>query len=148
MSDPDPAELWREVLGWLLVAGNDRRVAQLCLDASPPAWEGAAYHCQQAAEKPLKGFLVNANTDFGRTHDLEHLGYRVVRLFPALRLLVEPLGAWTHWAVAYRCPDDSGPEPRPTLAELQTAVALLDELRTALHALAPDLPAGDQGSTQ
>ena len=140
MSDPDPAELWREVLGWLRVAENDRRVAQLCLDATPPAWEGAAYHCQQAAEKLLKGFLVRADTDFGRTHDLEHLGYLVVRQFPAVHPLVEPLAAWTHWAVAYRYPDNSGPEPQPTLAELQTALALIAELQGALHALAPDPP--------
>jgi HEPN domain-containing protein len=64
-----------------------------------------AYHCQQAGEKLLKGFLVRAETDFGRTHDLEHLGYLVVRQFPAVHSLVEPLAAWTHWAGAYRYPD-------------------------------------------
>jgi HEPN domain-containing protein len=88
MSEPDPAELWQEVLGWLRVADNDRRIAQLCLDATPPAWEGAAYHCQQAAEKLLKGCLVHAVADFSRTHDLEHLGYLVARQFPAVGLLV------------------------------------------------------------
>ena len=148
MSDPDPAELWREVLGWLRVADNDRRVAQLCLDATPPAWEGAAYHCQQAAEKLLKGFLVRADTDFGRTHDLDHLGYLVLLHFPAVHPLVEPLAAWTHWAVAYRYPDDSGPEPQPTLAELQTALALIDELQAALRALAPEPLAGEGNPTQ
>ncbi len=62
--------------------------------------------------------------------------------------MVEPLAAWTHWAVAYRYPDDSGPEPQPTLAELQTALALIDELRGALHALAPDPRAGEDDPTQ
>jgi HEPN domain-containing protein len=148
MSEPDSAELWQEVLGWLRVAENDRRIAQLCLDATPPAWEGAAYHCQQAAEKLLKGFLVRANTDFGRTHDLEHLGYLVMRVSSVERTLVEPLAGWTHWAVAYRYPDDLGPEPQPTLAELQSAIALIDQLRAALHALAPDLPERDYGPGQ
>jgi HEPN domain-containing protein len=143
MSDPDHTELWHEVLGWLRVAANDRRIAELCLDASPPAWEGAAYHCQQAAEKLLKGFLVRANTDFGRTHDLDHLGHLVARRSPAVRPLVEPLAAWTHWAVAYRYPDDPGPEPQPTPAELQSALELIDQLEAALRALDPDPPASN-----
>ncbi len=137
MSDPEPAELWQEVLGWLRVADSDRRIAQICLDATPPAWDGAAYHCQQAAEKLPKGFLVRANIDFGRTHDLQHLGHLAGRPFPVIRSMVESLAAWTHWAVAYRYPDDPGPEPQPTLSELHGALALIDELRGALLALAP-----------
>ncbi|MEM0315477.1 MAG: HEPN domain-containing protein, partial [Archaeoglobaceae archaeon] len=31
------------------------------------------FHCQQAVEKLLKAFLVNAGVEFGRTHSLEYL---------------------------------------------------------------------------
>jgi HEPN domain-containing protein len=55
MSAPSLPELWQEVLGWIGVAEHDWRIAELCLNAVPPEWEGAAYHCQQAAEKLLKG---------------------------------------------------------------------------------------------
>ena len=138
MSAPDRAELWRETLGWLRVAGSDRRVAQLCLDAAPAVLDSAAYHCQQAAEKLLKGFLVSAGVDFGRTHDLEHLGHLVSSLFPDVATLVNPFGAWTLWAVAYRYPDDPGPEPEPTPAELRAALDAIDRLEAALRAKAPD----------
>ena len=143
MSAPDPAELWREVLAWIRVAGNDLRIAELCLNAEPPASEGAAFHCQQAAEKLLKGFLVRACTDFGKTHDLHYLGTVVARLFPQVRSLVQPMAAWTHWAVAYRYPGDPGPEPKPTIEELRQALALTGELEAALRALAPRAPAQD-----
>ncbi|HEY1935521.1 MAG TPA: HEPN domain-containing protein [Acetobacteraceae bacterium] len=148
MSAPDAAELWQEVQGWLRVADNDRYVAQLCLKADPPAWEGAAYHCQQAAEKLLKGFLVRACADFGRTHDLEHLGERVAGLFPEIRSLVEPMATWTHWAIAYRYPDDPGPEPEPTMTELETALALVERLAAALRTLAPDHTADEDSPNQ
>lgn len=82
MSAPGPGELWQEVLGWVRVANTDRLIAEHCLTAQPPLWEGAAYHCQQAAEKLLKAFLVRGYSDFGKTHDLQHLGNRVAELFP------------------------------------------------------------------
>ena len=56
------------------VAGSDQRAARICLAADPPLPGVAAYHCQQAIEKLLKGFLVRSNTDFGKTHDLDELG--------------------------------------------------------------------------
>lgn len=141
MSMPDPIELWQEVLGWIGVAEHDRRIAELCLDAMPPEWEGAAYHCQQAAEKLLKGCLVRTNTDFGRTHDLEYLGELVARQLPQMRRLVSPMAAWTHWAIAYRYPDDQGPEPDPSNDELREALLLIEQLAAALRALDPHRPA-------
>ncbi|MBV8526240.1 MAG: HEPN domain-containing protein [Acetobacteraceae bacterium] len=110
MSAPDPAELWEQVLSWIRVAMNDQRIAELCLNADPPALAGAAYHCQQAAAKLLKGFLVRACADFGKTHDLHYLGTGVARLFPQVRSLVEPMAAWTHWAVCV--PLSRRPRPR------------------------------------
>jgi HEPN domain-containing protein len=64
MSGPDPRDTREEVIGWLRVARSDQRVARVCLDLDPPACDAAAFHCQQAAEKLLKGFLVQAGIDF------------------------------------------------------------------------------------
>ena len=46
--------------GWLAVATADIRAVRLCLDADEPMLGIAAYHCQQAAEKVVKGMLVMA----------------------------------------------------------------------------------------
>jgi HEPN domain-containing protein len=77
MTAPDPSRLWQRVEGWLQHAEEDARIARGCLQLDPPSLGGAACHCQQAAEKLLKGFLVRASIDFRRTHDLDTLGLAV-----------------------------------------------------------------------
>ena len=48
-----------DTLSWFEKARKDLRCAQIDLAADPPAPEDALYHCQQAAEKALKGLLVD-----------------------------------------------------------------------------------------
>lgn len=135
MSGPDPCELWQEAIAWLRVAATDQRVAAVCVQAEPPLCGAAAFHCQQAAEKLLKGFLVRGATDFGKTHNLKYLGRIVVELFPSVEPLVTPMLDWTHWGVAYRYPDDPGPEPEPSVDELRSALNLIERLAAELHSL-------------
>lgn len=137
MSGPDPADIWQEVLAWLRVAESDGRAARLCLTRDPPLSDVAAFHCQQAAEKLLKGFLVQANTGFRRTHDLDALVASVVARFPAVEKLASPMRRWTAWGVAYRYPTETEPEPEPSAAELNVALDLIERLATHLRSLAP-----------
>jgi HEPN domain-containing protein len=51
---------------WLTVAAADMRAVRLCLDADEPMFGIAAYHCQQAAEKVVKGMFVVAGIPFAR----------------------------------------------------------------------------------
>src|SRR5438105_5048468 len=60
MKAADPHARWRVVERWLRVAANDRQTVMVCLAADPPLLASAAFHCQQAAEKLLKGFHVLA----------------------------------------------------------------------------------------
>lgn len=48
-----------EVTAWFQKAANDLRGADIDLAASPPLIEDALFHCQQAAEKALKGYLAS-----------------------------------------------------------------------------------------
>jgi HEPN domain-containing protein len=43
---------------WLRKAQRDLTVAKILAENSEAIWEASLYHCQQAAEKALKGFLV------------------------------------------------------------------------------------------
>jgi len=43
---------------WFAIAERDVRSARILLQADPPVTEAAAFHCQQAAEKYLKGILA------------------------------------------------------------------------------------------
>jgi len=137
MSGPDPLDRWHRVEGWIRHAADDARIACGCLALDPPARGGAAYHCQQAAEKLLKGLLVLAGTDFRKTHDLDTLGEAVLPHFPMLRPLLATMGAWTAWSVAYRYPGEDEPEPEPTIEELSDALATIAELELALRSFAP-----------
>ena len=73
MSEPYETPRWEEAATWLSAARLDRDAAIACLAAKPPLALPAAFHCQQAAEKLMKGFLVLAAQPFRRTHDMAEL---------------------------------------------------------------------------
>ncbi len=59
---------------WLNYAANDLRTAKFIFENMyPKPLEIVCYHCQQATEKALKGFLVSIDAEPPRTHDLENL---------------------------------------------------------------------------
>jgi len=55
---------------WLAVVDDDLRQVVSNLHGPLPSLAGAAYHCQQAAEKLVKAALVEARTVFPKTHDI------------------------------------------------------------------------------
>jgi uncharacterized protein len=136
-TEPDPADLRDSVLEWLRIARADIHVARACLGMVPPEPGVAADHCQQAAEKVLKGFLVIAGVDFGKTHDLEDLGGLVVEAHPALEPLVASVRGLTNWGIDYRYPGTPQRRPEPSAEELSAALAHVTRLADALEAEIP-----------
>ena len=61
------------VKAWLLKAQHDLISVRKLVAGDDPIWDTAIYHCQQAAEKALKGFLVFHDIRFRKIHDLEKL---------------------------------------------------------------------------
>lgn len=58
---------------WLRKADSDSRSAEiLARDAQPPT-DTICFHCQQAVEKYLKGYLALKDIDFIKSHDLDYL---------------------------------------------------------------------------
>lgn len=113
-----PPEL-AEVHEWLRKARQDRRMAEAGLAQTPPITDAAAFHCQQAAEKCIKAYLLHCRHAFERIHDLRALLDACVQLDPAweqLRDTVEPL---TAYAVRFRYPGVTD----PSVPEVQTALA-------------------------
>ena len=68
--DDAKCELVRE---WLKSAQLDLTAARRLGAGDDPLWETAVYHCQQAAEKAVKGCLVFCDRRFKKTHDVEDL---------------------------------------------------------------------------
>jgi len=58
---------------WQKYADNDLKVVHILLGHRPIQVEIVCYHCQQAAEKALKAFLLYNDKEPPKTHSLENL---------------------------------------------------------------------------
>jgi HEPN domain-containing protein len=58
---------------WLVKAAHDLESARRLAAGDTPLLDTAIYHCQQAAEKAVKGWLSYHLIGFERTHDIRLL---------------------------------------------------------------------------
>lgn len=58
------------VRSWLTRAWHDLASARVLAASTPPLLDTAIYHCQQAAEKAVKGYLTFCDQEFERIHDV------------------------------------------------------------------------------
>jgi HEPN domain-containing protein len=132
----DPRARWEAVEDWRGRAEADRRAAELCITAGQPLPGVAAFHCQQAVEKLLKGFLTLAGKRGGKTHSLRRLGALAAASLPEIAELVAAAEGWSDWAFEFRYPLRRGrkPLPLPGEDELRRALAVIDELAARLRA--------------
>ena len=140
MKSADPRARWEAVQEWLEVADVDRNTATACL-AVASLHPSVAFHCQQALEKLLKGFLTLAGKRSRKTHSLKELGAIAEASFPEIADLVAPAKDWSGWAVDYHYP--SPRRRRRTLPgedELRRALAVIDALAAELRAANPEPP--------
>lgn len=128
----DPART-ADTKDWLVRAVGDIAAAERLL--KPPALVSTAvFHCQQAAEKALKGFLAWHDIPFRKTHNLEEIGEACIAIYANLRAAVDRAVPLTEYAWKFRYP---GPADEPTREEAQDAVALAREVYSAIIALLP-----------
>ena len=99
------AELSR---GWLLKAYSDLDTARQIGGLPDGHLDAGIYHCQQAAEKTLKGFLVFHGKPFEKVHDLGKIIEQAARVDPAFRQHEEAADLLTPYSVAYRYPNEQG----------------------------------------
>jgi HEPN domain-containing protein len=121
----------KDVIGrWLKRAETDLQIVRNCLDGPVPSPEGAAYHCQQAAEKVIKAGLIAAGVHPPKEHDVGKLTV----LFPpghALIPVFRPLEHLSKYITAFRYPDE--PDiPVPSLREIEAWLAKLTDARDAV----------------
>jgi len=109
-----------EVSAWFLKASHDLRCAHIDLAASPPLIEDALFHCQQAVEKAMKGFLTAYDKVFRKTHDLDALATVCDAIDPSLADTLKESCDLTVFAWEFRYPGEtevpSEEEARKSLA--------------------------------
>lgn len=138
MSGDEPApeqEQWVEARRWFAKADHDLRMAELALDASPPILDGAAFHCQQAAEKLMKGLLIAARRTPPKLHDMQFLIALLRPLYPALAVDLAGFAGLTLWYAVSRYPD-IGVDLEPSEADVREALKSLTAFRNKVEALA------------
>ena len=129
----DPARV-AETRGWLVRASSDVRAAEHELRATPPLLDDIVFHCQQAAEKSLKGFLTWHDRPFRKTHSIEELGEQCLQVDPTLKVLIDRAVPLTEYAWKFRYP---GEPEEPSLQEAEEALATARQVYAAIVARLP-----------
>jgi HEPN domain-containing protein len=91
---------------WLLKAKRDLLSADELACADTPLLDTAAYHCQQAAEKAIKGFLLYHDVRFEKTHDIEVLISQASEIDASFLVCIEAARILTPLAVEFRYPGE------------------------------------------
>nr|VFK14096.1 MAG: HEPN domain-containing protein [Candidatus Kentron sp. LFY] len=58
------------IQSWIDKASHDLGAVRILAASAEPVLDVAIYHCQQAAEKAVKAFLVFCDEDVIETHDI------------------------------------------------------------------------------
>ncbi|MBI5764105.1 MAG: HEPN domain-containing protein [Planctomycetes bacterium] len=108
------------VKGWIAKAESDLVSARTLL-AGPGPYDGACFHCQQAAEKLMKGFLASREQAFPFTHNLDELARLCDDLEPSLNLSRADIIGLTDFAVRLRYDNDFWPTHEDATAAMRLA---------------------------
>jgi HEPN domain-containing protein len=124
---------------WFYVASTDLAAARLTsANTYPKLLDIACFHCQQAAEKALKGFLQYKDQDPPHIHNLVALCELCIELDPSFETLLKDANDLNPYSVASRYPTES------LITETMTQTAIVKAQAVYDFALAkiPNLPAG------
>ncbi|MBI2926144.1 MAG: HEPN domain-containing protein [Verrucomicrobia bacterium] len=109
------------VRDWLTRASHDLGAACALAAGEDPLLDMAIYHCQQAAEQAVKGWLQSQNEPFLKTHEIEHLVEQAAKLDASFSQHVKATAILTPYVSAFRHPGSSH-EPMPSRGEFDEAV--------------------------
>ncbi len=123
------------VSNWLIKARHDLLAAKKLSSEQEIYGDIAIYHCQQSAEKAIKGFLILHNQIFPRTHDIRLLIQLAIKINPIFEAYQETSEVLTPYATEFRYPSDV---MEPTSEELENALNKADELFNFVISLLPD----------
>jgi HEPN domain-containing protein len=116
------------VRDWLHKAQRDLTVAKILAENSEAIWEASLYHCQQAAEKALKGFLVHWDLPIERTHNLLLLLEKASKLDPCFDTWEDAAARLTPFSTAYRYPGAlQSPDLEQVIEALKDAACILKQ---------------------
>lgn len=108
--------------------------ARVLAASEPPLLDTAIYHCQQAAEKAVKGYLVFCDQEFERVHDLELLIRTAMSYTPEFVDWIDVGIELTPYVRIYRYP---GYATEPSREQFNQALAAAEGLYQFVVSLLP-----------
>jgi HEPN domain-containing protein len=124
------------VRAWLIKARNDLDTARQIGVLPDGHLDTAIYHCQQAAEKGIKGFLAFRDHELERTHDLRRIIQVAARYDAGFTDWMDAATTLTPYATAYRYPGECA-TLEPSREEFDEALKLAGDLFTFACSLLP-----------
>ena len=110
---------------WHRKAASDLAAVEACLQAER-GLDAACFHCQQAAEKALKAFLISRDQEFPRTHDLRRLVALCAKVEPRFNSLTTVVNKLNPHAVDFRYEPDFWPDAKLVAELLDDARSVVD----------------------
>ena len=117
------------VRDWMSRARQDLRGAVILAAADDAPLDLAIYHCQQAGEKSVKGYLQWRDEPFAKTHNVRVLVIQAAMLDEGFGALEKTAEILTPYASAFRYPggaNDAMPSREEFDEALQHAQAIFD----------------------
>lgn len=111
---------------WRRLAEMDFLSAEYLLDMHPIPLEIICYHCQQAAEKYLKGYLVLNGKNPPKTHDLDELCKSRTEILTIFTDISDHCSDLTAYGVQPRYPMDIKLDDQDTKQALYSAKTIRD----------------------
>lgn len=113
---------------WVARAEEDYLLARSALRRKTPLTYGTCFHAQQCAEKYFKAVLVQRETPFPRTHDLQALNDLCAQAGVHLGVSPDALDILSSYAVRVRYPGDD-----PTPDEARQAMKIAQSIRRVIR---------------
>jgi len=126
---------------WLTKASHDLQNARIVGAVSGGPLDTAIYHCQQAAEKAVKGWLACEGVAFEKTHDVAGLVAQAAAIESRFLAWKGAAAILTPYASAFRYPG-LAVEPMPSQDEFQDALGHAQGMYDFVLGLLPPRSAG------
>ncbi|GHV37270.1 hypothetical protein AGMMS49546_04530 [Spirochaetia bacterium] len=117
----------KELKQWFSKADDDLKSAEYLATMHYPRPEGIiCFHCQQSAEKYLKGFLFQNDIGFPNIHDLIRILELCEAVNPQFSTILPKCNTLNRYSVVPRYPDELEITPEDTNNALQYAKDIRD----------------------
>jgi len=116
----------KEFKEWQRLADMDLKTAEYLKEMKPPPIEIICYHCQQSAEKYLKGYLVFCGVVPPKMHDLDELCKTCIKYSDSFNNIADMCSDLTAYGVQPRYPMELALDEDDVKQALDSAKKVMD----------------------